>query len=363
MSDAIIAWGNEVAAGCYVLECTWHDQGWGNRKGMIFARNPGGAWRALAPSVAPHESTRLSVEIPPELRGERVQFGYRVGGGGGHSLSITAAAIRPGGGVSATAASTTVERAEAPPRVAASMAATAAVPDIHARDFCGFGTPLRTGGSAAAASQPAALPTHLRGTMEVETVYNSRCDLVVDAGRLVWKDVHVVASEIHMSAAPRRQGGAECMRLRFTVFVPNQRTEWLRGVVGVIESFDISFAPDGASFDGTFRRQGEGILRTRGTRKETLEQRVARLPSLVRSKSADPESHCPICLSEWDEEGVLQTQTECGHSFCMRCVVSTCNMTPPNTVGSCALCRAQVTLEGLKRVHRKKHGEREVETV
>ena len=94
-SDAVIAWGNEVAAGCdrptlrvaqvcvwlvrNALECTWHDQGWGNQKGMIFARNPGGAWRALAPSVAPHDSTRLSVDIPPELRGERVQFGYGTG--------------------------------------------------------------------------------------------------------------------------------------------------------------------------------------------------------------------------------------------------------------------------------------------
>merc|ERR1712224_1178763 len=112
------------------------------------------------------------------------------------------------------------------------------------------------------------------------------------------------------------------VRLRFTVFCPNQSTEWLRGagggpLVGVIESFDILFEHGTAkkgcgnieaaieslrfsTFRGDFRRQGEGILPTKGERKESLNERVARMPRLVRSVSSDPENHCPICLDEWD---------------------------------------------------------------
>merc|ERR1719359_741579 len=80
-------WGREIE-GATGLTAEWHDQGWGNRKGMVFGRTAGGAWHPLARSVAPHATARLAVQLPPSLRGRRVQFGYRVGGGGGHSLSI-----------------------------------------------------------------------------------------------------------------------------------------------------------------------------------------------------------------------------------------------------------------------------------
>ena len=138
-------------------------------------------------------------------------------------------------------------------------------------------------------------------------------------------------------------------------------------LVGVIESFDIIFEHAGtaktrcgnieaaieslrfSTFRGDFRRQGEGILPTKGERKESLNERVARMPQLVRSVSSDPEASCPICLDAWDAD-VVQTQTECGHSFCARCVVSVCNMTPPNTSGTCPLCRKTVSLAGLRRV-------------
>merc|ERR1719359_1780207 len=86
-------WGREIE-GATGLTAERQDQGWGNRKGMVFGRTTGGAWHPLARSVAPHATARLAVQLPPALRGRRVQFGYRVGGGGGHSLSIEGAVVQ-----------------------------------------------------------------------------------------------------------------------------------------------------------------------------------------------------------------------------------------------------------------------------
>merc|ERR1719324_1997579 len=339
ISDNITPWGGEIE-GATGLTCRWHDQGWGNRKGMVFARTTGGAWHPLARSVAPHATARLTAQLPPSLRGRRVQFGYRVGGGGGHSLSIEGAVVQ-------------LDTAPAPRPISPPQ-------DIRAGGFRGFG---RRDEDLA----EKALPLALVGSYEVRTVYNGKDVLVIDKERLSWKGAHVAAREVLLGYL--ESGG---VRLRFTVFCPNQSTEWLRGagggpLVGVIESFDILFEHGTAkkgcgnieaaieslrfsTFRGDFRRQGEGILPTKGERKESLKERVARMPRLVRSVSSDPEAHCPICLDEWDADGVVQTQTECGHSFCARCVVSVCNMTPPNTSGTCPLCRKTVSLAGLRRV-------------
>ena len=135
-----------------------------------------------------------------------------------------------------------------------------------------------------------------------------------------------------------------------TALRPNQSTEWLRGtgggpLVGVIESFDILFEHAGtaktrcgnieaaieslrySTFRGDFRRQGEGILPTKGERKESLNERVARMPRLVRSVSSDPEKNCPICLGEWDADGLVQTQLSAAIRFA-RVRRPVCNMTP-----------------------------------
>ena len=191
----------------------------------------------------------------------------------------------------------------------------------------------------------------------MRTVYNGKDDLVIEKDRLSWKGAHVAAREVLLDYLENGW-----LRLCFTVFCPNQSTDWLRGagggpLVGVIESFDIVFMSSDilgrtTTFRGDFRRQGEGILPTKGERKESLNERLVRLPQLVRSVSSDPEASCPICLESWDADGRVQTQTECGHSFCARCVVSVCNMTPPNTSGTCPLCRKTVSLAGLRRVRR-----------
>ena len=342
ISDNITPWGGEIE-GATGLTCRWHDQGWGNRKGMVFARTAGGAWHPLSRSVAPHATARLTVQLPPSLRGRRVQFGYRVGGGGGHSLSIKGAVVQ-------------LDTAPAPRPISPPQ-------DIRADGFRGFG---RRDEDLA----EKALPLALVGRYEVRTVYNGKDDLVIEKERLSWKGAHVATREVLLDYL--ESGG---VRLRFTVFCPNQSTDWLRGagggpLLGVIESFDIIFKHAGtaktrcgnieaaiealrySTFRGDFRRQGEGILPTKGERKESLNERLVRLPQLVRSVSSDPEATCPICLGEWDADGLVQTQTECGHSFCARCVVSVCNMTPPNTSGTCPLCRKTVSLAGLRRVRR-----------
>ena len=335
-------WGREIE-GASGLTAEWHDQGWGNRKGMVFARTGGGTWHALSRNVAPHATARLAVQLPPSLRGRRVQFGYRVGGGGGHSLSIEGAVVQ-------------LDTAPAPRPISPPQ-------DIRAGGFRGFG---RRSEDLA----DKALPLAFVGSYEVRTVYNGKDVLVIGKERLSWKGAHVAAREVLLDYLE-----SGCVRMRFTVFCPNQSTEWLRGagggpLVGVIESFDIIFEHAGtaktrcgtieaaieslrfSTFRGDFRRQGEGILPTKGDRKESLNERVARMPQLVRSVSSDPEASCPICLERWDADGLVQTQTECGHSFCARCVVSVCNMTPPNTSGTCPLCRKTVSLAGLRRVRR-----------
>merc|ERR1712167_188009 len=114
------------------------------------------------------------------------------------------------------------------------------------------------------------LPRALVGTYEVRTVYNGKDTLAIAAERFSWKGAHVAPREVLLDYL--ESGG---VRLRFTVFCPNQSTEWLRGAGGgplvcVIESFDILFEPGGktklglySTFRGDFRRQGEGILPTK----------------------------------------------------------------------------------------------------
>ena len=101
-TDSIIPWGGEIE-GATGLTCRWHDQGWGNRKGMVYARTTGGTpyygpWQSLSGNEAPHAITRLGVQLPSSLRRRRIQFGYRVGGGGGHEIHIEQAVVNVQGG-------------------------------------------------------------------------------------------------------------------------------------------------------------------------------------------------------------------------------------------------------------------------
>lgn len=75
------------------LELTWVDQGWGHRKGHLYARKGGGAWVGVSTHPAEHERTRESFEIPAKLLGGKLELGVNVGNDGGHELTITHAAV------------------------------------------------------------------------------------------------------------------------------------------------------------------------------------------------------------------------------------------------------------------------------
>jgi len=80
---------------------------------------------------------------------------------------------------------------------------------------------------------------------------------------------------------------------------------------------------------------------------ETIEEKASRLPT-TELPTGTGEDACPICLESWDN--VIEVLTPCKHTFCMRCLLHVCKMTPPATQGVCALCRGQITLDSLKRV-------------
>ena len=88
---------------------TWQDQGWGNRKGMVFVvetlpsdptegpqkpRAPGDYMPipmcvvAMAQQCAPHVAEELHLSFRVKKKAEYALW-YRVGGGGGHRLAIS----------------------------------------------------------------------------------------------------------------------------------------------------------------------------------------------------------------------------------------------------------------------------------
>lgn len=79
------------------LDFLWRDQGWGNRKGALcVVRGSGSApddWEAHGPHVlaalepAPHTLTRGVLAFPVPA-GETLSLWAKVGGGGGHSLTV-----------------------------------------------------------------------------------------------------------------------------------------------------------------------------------------------------------------------------------------------------------------------------------
>jgi len=85
-------------------------------------------------------------------------------------------------------------------------------------------------------------------------------------------------------------------------------------------------------------------------RRETADDRAMRLQPVRREASEGSLGTCPVCMESWETR--TQVVTPCDHVFCMACLVSICNMTPPSTAGTCAMCRTAFTLAGVKRVVR-----------
>ena len=198
-----------------------------------------------------------------------------------------------------------------------------------------YRTSQEIGQSRCMAATLETIPDEFQGEYDAAIKWNGTMKLIVTPHFITWKATNILLHDITISGH----------NIKFTVFVANQQSEWVRGVVGLSETFNITFA--GARFTGNFQRQGEGGLGIEGARRETAKQAVSRLP-LARQLSGS-SVECPICMEEFSNESRPAIETRCGHHFCHSCIVSACKIAPPASEGSCPLCRATVTLEGLKR--------------
>ncbi len=80
-----------------VFSCTFHDQGWGNRKGKIFIRKDKNDYNyqgdiVVESGLVDHEETELFLEFCPEP-GKKYTLCYVIGGGGGHELYVKDAQV------------------------------------------------------------------------------------------------------------------------------------------------------------------------------------------------------------------------------------------------------------------------------
>lgn len=87
----------------FTVSTTWNDQGWGNMKGAmraVLVRSGTEVYGVDLFGVAPHASTYAEKTFSSDTlfayyarEGDDVVIGYNVGGGGGHSLSMTGTVV------------------------------------------------------------------------------------------------------------------------------------------------------------------------------------------------------------------------------------------------------------------------------
>ena len=91
-TDAIVNWfstdpiSDDIES--FTLNMRWVDQGWGNRKGRIYYRSGDSGWTNLG-VLAGHRWSFVNRTVSSsvfDFDPGPLQFGYRVGGGGGHDL-------------------------------------------------------------------------------------------------------------------------------------------------------------------------------------------------------------------------------------------------------------------------------------
>ena len=80
----------------FTLRFNWRDQGWGNHKGRIFYRSGDSGWLNLGLLAGHTWSSQVKTIFstsPADFDVAPLEFGYVVGGGGGHSLHINNASL------------------------------------------------------------------------------------------------------------------------------------------------------------------------------------------------------------------------------------------------------------------------------
>jgi hypothetical protein len=240
---------------------------------------------------------------------------------------------------------------------------------IGSSSFSGFGR-SRSGDLRIQRPPPVTrLPRDVCGVVDAHIKWNGSCRLHIGPKGVVWKGNHVLAQDVVVDQ--NRTG----VRLRFTLFCPNVTSEWVRGVIGLTESFDITLNRREKTFQGVFQRQGEGPLEVELVKAKVYPEdngsvwneayrllhrgppnddsaapeqtdEPAEPPGVVHLERSN-ESACPVCFRAWEESGVIRAKTACDHSFCAQCIVTVCAVTPPVTVGACPMCRAEVTLASI----------------
>ena len=213
------------------------------------------------------------------------------------------------------------------------------------------GQPEAEAGAAQASCEGAFGP--ILGQYQLTIKWNGVPSMTVRPEFIEYKGVHILLHEVTV------ERGSSGTRLKFAAFVPDATSAWQhRGIVGLTETLDLTFPAGGSSCTGTFQRAGEGpITGVTGKRTLSLAQMAARLPpaKLLRKESSTAlETECPICFRDFSDE-VVAVLTECSHCFCMSCVVSVCKIKPPNSKGTCPLCRHPVDINNLSRVSQSTH--------
>lgn len=110
--DTIYTWcafqlnaGDQISRGSR-LKLKWKDQGWGNKKGRVYVRlNPGTQWIDVFKKRACETGYRscgyelVEAVLPSQItspitKSTKLEFGYKVGGGGGHKLFMKEAYLK-----------------------------------------------------------------------------------------------------------------------------------------------------------------------------------------------------------------------------------------------------------------------------
>ena len=99
-SDAVQDWfslGLSNEFDFFTLSFNWKDQGWGNRKGMLYYNFTGAGWTSFG-LLAEHVFTEQMVtitrsQLAPFTQPATLALGYVVGGGGGHHLQVNNATL------------------------------------------------------------------------------------------------------------------------------------------------------------------------------------------------------------------------------------------------------------------------------
>lgn len=187
----------------------------------------------------------------------------------------------------------------------------------------------------------------VRGTYRLDIQWNDTAELVVGDRVVRYRGVNVLLGS--GATLTPESSAASIGTLELRAYLPTQVTAWAPGLVGLNETLTLNFTRGGERCEGSFQRQGEGPLPVKGKSisMDPPTPREAEKREFKEGERVDDSEECPICYSEYDGQEYRKTLTECDHAFCVRCIVSALAIRPPDDVGTCPMCRADVALRNV----------------